>query len=599
MRMLVAAWLWLAAARVYAIALDDEEHFQVKNTWSATALGVPTPLGGLVFSPDGATLYVVGGADKSTSVLYALPVTRDAADRVTGFGAAAPVFMGSGGLDAGLEHGPAGTLFYSCFATNQLGERPGGVGSSETRLDLGPHGVPSAIAGLTFSPFRIDPATGFGRLQISTSFGNVLYELPLAPTGGGLFTPGDATPFVALPLASISGLHYIPAGTLAGQLLYANFDEGQLRLLRIDAGTGLPIDAQTGEPTLATASPLESPFASEFGVGPLGLEFDARTNDDLFVTTFGGVPTDSLIQIVGFSGTFVTTTTTTTSSAPPTTEPVSTTTAPTTVSTVTSTSATSTVPSTAPITTTIAVSTTTTSVPPTTLPPTSSTTTTTPVSTTSTATSVPATTTSSSAPATSTSSTLPTTSTVTSSTDTTSSSSTTSSTSTTAPETSSTTVSSTTSSSLAPSTTITPTTSSLPPPTTTSTERPVITPTTTVPGECERVPTFPSVRCRLALLRRKIDDARDSTGRLAGPLLRHARRAERCGETAEERASAGRIGRARRLVRRVLVELRAVENALGARHARAVPESIRAALLEVTSTTRADARTLRASLAAD
>src|SRR6185295_2795549 len=128
--------------------------------------------------------------------------------------------------------------------------------------------------------------------------------------GGGLFVPGAVTRFVQLPVAGIAGFQYVPAGTFAGHLLYANFDEGQLRLLMIDHDTGLPIDRITGLPLLATDDPRESLFASDFGIGPLGLEMDAQTQDDLFVTTFAGNPADSIVQIGGFTATFTTTTTT-------------------------------------------------------------------------------------------------------------------------------------------------------------------------------------------------------------------------------------------------------------------------------------------------
>ena len=90
--------LWLAG-RAGAIVLDDPEHFQVKRTWSASDLGVPAPLGGLVFSPDGGTLYIVGDADEIESALYAVPVSRDATGLVTDLGSATLAFEGTAALD--------------------------------------------------------------------------------------------------------------------------------------------------------------------------------------------------------------------------------------------------------------------------------------------------------------------------------------------------------------------------------------------------------------------------------------------------------------------------------------------------------------------
>ena len=117
------------------------------------------------------------------------------------------------------------------------------------------------------------------------------------------------------------------------------------------------------QPTLGTASPVDTRFASGFGSdttsGPFGLEFDP-INNDLFVSTWQGDSSvfNSIVQIQGFS--HVTTTTTTTSM---------TTTIPTTLATTTSTTttvSTSTMPSTTtqPTTSTSPTSTTTTLGPP-------------------------------------------------------------------------------------------------------------------------------------------------------------------------------------------------------------------------------------------
>jgi len=48
----------------------------LKNTFSGTGLGLPAPLGGLMFSSDGTVLYVVGASETTVSALYAVSVTR-------------------------------------------------------------------------------------------------------------------------------------------------------------------------------------------------------------------------------------------------------------------------------------------------------------------------------------------------------------------------------------------------------------------------------------------------------------------------------------------------------------------------------------------
>lgn len=318
-----------AAPALAVVTLDDPANFQVKNTFSAASLGIPGPLAGLLFSADGNLLYVVGASETATSALYGVPVTRDpTTGNVTDLGPAAAVtkvFDGTAatpGLDAGFEIGPGGTLFYTYWSSNRLGERPGGGAGAETQFNMGTVGVPSSVAGMTFSPHRTDPGTGFGMMQVSSWQGANLYEVPLTSAGAGIFTPGAVTLFVTLPQQGTGAIQYVPSGPLAGNLMYVNYNFGEVRLLTIDAATGLPVDKTSGLPTLGTTNPTDSRFASGLGVGPWGLEFDPRTND-FFVATFRGDPANSIVQIggAGFpppptASTTTTTTTITTTTTP-------------------------------------------------------------------------------------------------------------------------------------------------------------------------------------------------------------------------------------------------------------------------------------------
>ena len=157
---LAAALAACAPATGAAITLQDPAHFQVARTF-AVSPAIPRPVGGLRFSADGTTLYVVGAADTSASALYRVAVTLNASQQVTALGAPVKVFNGvnpnpgetEAGLDAGLEFGPAGTFFYTYFPTNFIGERPGGRrhrarGRSDERRGVG----------LTFAPRGRIPA---------------------------------------------------------------------------------------------------------------------------------------------------------------------------------------------------------------------------------------------------------------------------------------------------------------------------------------------------------------------------------------------------------------------------------------------------------
>jgi hypothetical protein len=319
----------LAGPQTAPANMFDDPALQLERTWTSAALDLPQNLGGLFFSPDGNTLNDVGDAHTSSSALWAVPVTRDpATDAIAILGPNFQVtkaFEGNTstpGLDSGMAIGPAGTLFYNYWEANWLGQRPGGVTGVETSVDLGAAGIPLAAAGLAFSPHRTDPGTGFGMLQVSTNDGGAtalrdIYDVPLTPAGGGTFTPGTPQLFATVPDAGITGLHYVPSGPRAGQLLYANWEMGEIRVLDIDAATGLALDEGSGQPTLGTTDPSETRLVSDLGQGPLGIAFDPLTND-LFLTTWEGVPFNTIIQISGLATattsttTLVTTTTTTT-----------------------------------------------------------------------------------------------------------------------------------------------------------------------------------------------------------------------------------------------------------------------------------------------
>jgi hypothetical protein len=300
---------WVPASSAAALELEDADNFEVVNIWSGTSMGVPGPLGGMMFSADGDTLYVVGDAEQSLSAVYAVAVTRDeATGEVVDLGPSditTLVFSGSLiGLDTGLEIGPDGTLFYTYWNANHIGQRPGGFSGDETVYDMGAVGVPSSVAGLTFSPHIDDPNTGFGQMQVSSWLGDNLYNVPLTPQGEGLFAPGTAELFVSLPQQGTGAIQYVPSGLFEGNLMYVNWDFGEVRVLQIDPDTGWPIDADSGEPTLGTTNPMDERFAYDLGVGPWGLEFDAESGD-FFVSTWEGNPYNSIIQFSGpgFAGT--------------------------------------------------------------------------------------------------------------------------------------------------------------------------------------------------------------------------------------------------------------------------------------------------------
>src|SRR5262245_8917101 len=271
--LLVSTQVLTGSPAAAAITLQDPVNFQIPRTFTVSP-GVPRPIGGLRFSADGNTLYVVGGADTAASALYRMTVTRSAATQeVTALTSPVKVFNGSNplpnetesGLDAGLEFGPAGTFFYTYYPTNLLAERPGGVAGTERRVELS---ALVAVAGLTFAPARIDSGTSFGYLHVSTGLTSNVYEVPLvADTTTGVWVPNPsaairlfARVFRAGPPRvggdGVTGIQYVPAGTFGGDLMYASFVHNELWSVRINDLTGLPIGGSN--------TPVEDLFASGF-----------------------------------------------------------------------------------------------------------------------------------------------------------------------------------------------------------------------------------------------------------------------------------------------------------------------------------------------
>jgi hypothetical protein len=367
---MVAVSLLALGATAWAVTLADPVQFTIVATHTPS---LPRAYGGIRFSADGTILYAVGDSDAPSSALYAMTVTRDAGSgRVVSLGTPTTVFAGEpswsdpAGLDAGLEFGPAGTLFYTYFPSPNLAQRPGGLTGMESELTV--PGVTS-LAGLTFSPHRPDPGTGFGRLQVTTGLTHHLYEVPLAASATpGLFViPQNQSLELFAKLyrpgpprvggQGATGLAYVPGGQYAGDLLYTSFVEREIWRVVIDPATGLP-DGGANTPT-------ESLFAEGFTTPPFGLAFDPVHPDSLFVTTWDDAAAsgNAILEITGFGAFFPTTTsstsTTTSSSSSTSTAPApSSTSTPTSTSTSSTTSAvpTTTIPTTTTTTTTSSTS---------------------------------------------------------------------------------------------------------------------------------------------------------------------------------------------------------------------------------------------------
>lgn len=270
-----------------------DSNYTVMGMTSSASVEVPGNLGAIMFPADSSSLYLVGASESSTAALYSVPVTRDTNGRINLLGKGSVVFS-QPNMDAGLTVKPgSSTLFFTRYPNNVLSER---VGTTITDYPLGELGVPSSVGGATFVPSTLPNG---GNLLVSTYSTGQVYTIPLTDNGDGTFAPNSASLFVDLPDGAGGAIDYIPSGTYAGDLIYVNWSGGTIDIVDIDPATGFPFDAETNLPTLGTANPKITPFASGLGVGPWGLTFDPISND-FFLTTWGGTPSNTIIQITGF-----------------------------------------------------------------------------------------------------------------------------------------------------------------------------------------------------------------------------------------------------------------------------------------------------------
>lgn len=250
---------------------------------NATGIGVPGPLGGITFSPDGATLFVGGAANGALGAVYAAPVVRDPVTQSVVALGPATSFHAAPFIDGGLAIDPAGTFLYTTFPTNELGQFNGATSAS----------IPLPAASLTTGGLCFGHAASpfAGTLFVSSYSNGDVFTCALSPNGNGTSTPTALTLWAELPPGS-EGIAFVPSGPAAGDLLVTNYGLGSISLIDVEPSTGLPVGGASGVTLLTFATGIS---------GGEGFAFDPVTNDFL-VSTFQGFPFDSIVRISGFAG---------------------------------------------------------------------------------------------------------------------------------------------------------------------------------------------------------------------------------------------------------------------------------------------------------
>lgn len=251
--------------------------------FTLAGLGVVPAPSAIEFGANGSMLYVAGAGNTPAGMIYRLPVLRDpASSRITGFGAAVP-FSPAPYIDAGLQAGPNGVLFFTEYPTNTLGQI---VNGTVYEFPLPPE--TNSPGGLVFVPAGLPNA---GTLLISNFTSGGIYEVGLTPNPNGTFTPTTATLFAAAPAPAIrcEAMRFVPAGPWTSDLLLADYGYPDGRVRRLD------IEPSTGHPVGGSLTPAISDVITNFPFQD-GMAFDLVTAE-LFVTDWSAF---ALFRFAGF-----------------------------------------------------------------------------------------------------------------------------------------------------------------------------------------------------------------------------------------------------------------------------------------------------------
>jgi len=279
--LLLCVCLLLGGGAISEAATLHIPGFVEVNQYSLPA-GIPGPLGGVMFSDDGNTLYILGGSESNASGAWTVPVIRNTSGTVTGLGAASQLFAFPQ-MDTGLEIKPGTDTLFFRINGGEIGERRPD-GSIASFLATGA----SFVGGLAFVP---DPLPNAGDLLVGNYNSGVIHSHSLTDNSDDTFTPVLQGFYSNSAFGATGDLNFIPSGIFANDLMYTNWNGGTVSIIDIDPLTGIPVGGGV--------APTATLFASGLGSGPWGLEFDPITGD-LFISNFAGNPFNGITQISGF-----------------------------------------------------------------------------------------------------------------------------------------------------------------------------------------------------------------------------------------------------------------------------------------------------------
>ncbi len=200
----------LACTLVPAQAQTVASEFAANYTLTSlgTVPGLPGYYGGLTFENGNPNVLLIGGnANAASGSVYAVNVTRDGDGHITSFGNATPVSTAPY-IDGGLAYAPDGSLFYTGYSSNLIGQILPGNSTPAVVTNVTTLGVGSSVGSLAFVP---EGFGGAGRLIVGSYTTKNLYTMPYSVNMDGTYTLGNTSLLLA-SAAGIEGIAFVKGG---------------------------------------------------------------------------------------------------------------------------------------------------------------------------------------------------------------------------------------------------------------------------------------------------------------------------------------------------------------------------------------------------
>lgn len=282
------------------------------SAYGLVALGAPgditgAPYGGFMFaSGDPNTLLISQNTDSGSAEIDSIGVIRGGGGHIIGFDSTHTFVAsayGSGGssnpfegIDGGLAYAPNGTMLYTSYPDNSVGEILPGATTPGTFVSLTSSGV--GAAGQSVGTLEVVPRgfAGAGQLKIASFDGSTWYASTLSansPSGPSTYSITNVN---QIPTATFApgtgpeGIAYVHGGApliANDSVAISEYGTGAVALYQIDAN---------GDPIASTRTALvDNAFDVE------GAAFDPVTGDLLFTASANGM--DQFYEVNGFMAT--------------------------------------------------------------------------------------------------------------------------------------------------------------------------------------------------------------------------------------------------------------------------------------------------------